>query len=54
MIQAAYQVQQNLGGGVETRPPGVEFWPEVGGFNPQPRRQFEHCTGVAYIVGSQA
>ena len=29
--QAAYQLQQNLGGGVETRPPRVEFWPEVGG-----------------------
>ena len=31
MNQAAYQLQQNLGGGVETRPPGVEILPEVGG-----------------------
>jgi len=30
MNQAAYQLQQNLGRGVKTRPPGVEFWPEVG------------------------
>ena len=29
--QAAYKLLQNLGGGVETRPLGIEFWPEVGG-----------------------
>src|SRR6218665_1126555 len=49
--QAAYQLQQNLGGGVEIRPcltrgrggrPG-----EVGGSNPQPPRQIEHWASLS-------
>src|SRR6218665_880188 len=47
--QAAYQLQQNLGGGLKLDPPGSNFYQrlgdrqdEVGGFNP---RQFEHCRG---------
>jgi len=29
--QAAYQLQQNLGGGLKLDSPGVKFWSEVGG-----------------------